>query len=222
MQRNHFSHNPGLRLLRAGPQSLDDAELLSVIVQFGPRDKAGVEKGQRLLDHFAGLEGIARAGVWALARGPGMTPCRSGRLAAACELAARLAEPPHALDDPIVNPRDSRSYFKARLAQSRRESFACLYLDTRHRPIDFQVVFEGTVDTAAVYPREIVRFCIERDASAVIVGHNHPSGVAEPSHADLAITRRLKEALGLLDIRLLDHLIVTGGSIYSFAEAGHL
>lgn len=205
-------------LLCRGAQSMSTAELLALLLGPGG-DPLGL--ADHLLNRLGGLAGVARSSGWELRRQAGIGEARAARVLCAAELSVRLAEPP-CQPDPVASPADSRRYFSARLGHRRRESFACLYLDTRHRPIDFQVLFEGTIDSAAVYPREILRHCLERDASAVIVGHNHPSGDPAPSHADVAITGRLKEALGLLEIRLLDHLIVAGRQCYSMAEHGRL
>ncbi len=205
-------------LLQYGPQSLTTTELLGLLL--GPGGNPwGVAAGT--LEALGGLEGLSKASAWQLRRQTGIGDGRATRVLCAMELAARRQRDTVAAD-PIASPGHSHRYFAARLANFRRESFGCLYLDTRHRPIDFQILFQGTVDSAAVYPREVLRHCLERDASAVVVGHNHPSGDPHPSHADITITTRLKDALSLLDIRLLDHLIIAGSRVYSFAEHGRI
>ena len=122
----------------------------------------------------------------------------------------------------ISNPRHTRDYLRLHLASREHEIFAILFLDTRHRVIEFVPLFRGTVDGASVYPREVVKEALRRNAAAVILAHNHPSGVAEPSQADELITTRIRDALALVDIRVLDHLVVTGDAIVSFAERGLL
>ncbi|MEM6936844.1 MAG: DNA repair protein RadC [Pseudomonadota bacterium] len=205
-------------LLHRGAHSMSTAELLALLL--GPGGDP-LSLADDLLDRVGGLAGVARSSGWDLRRLRGIGDARATRVLCVTELAARLAAPLRP-PDTVASPADSRRYFGARLGHRRRECFGCLYLDTRHRPVDFQILFEGTIDSAAVYPREILKQCVERDASAVIVGHNHPSGDPAPSHADLSLTRRLKDALDLLDIRLLDHLIVAGQRCFSFAEHGRL
>jgi len=123
---------------------------------------------------------------------------------------------------PISNPRHTRDYLRLQLAPYEHEIFAILFLDNRHRVIEFVPLFRGTIDGASVHPREVVKEALRRNAAAVILAHNHPSGVAEPSNADELITTRIRDALALVDIRVLDHLVVTGNDIVSFAERGLL
>ncbi len=206
------------QLLNQGAETLSTVELIALLI--GPGGNSW-KVAANMLRSLGGLNEIPKASGWSLRQQPGIGDSRAARLLCAMEIAARLRQPCPS-EKPIVSPGHSGRYFSARLAALPRESFACLYLDTRHRPIDFQVLFQGTIDCAAIYPREVVRHCLERNASAVIVGHNHPSGDTQPSQADMTITGRLKDALGLLDIRLLDHLIVAGNQLYSFAEHGQL
>ncbi len=122
--------------------------------------------------------------------------------------------------DCITNPEATRDYLKLRLYGLHYEVFACIYLDTRHRVIRYEELFRGTIDGASVHPREVVRKVMATNAAAVIIAHNHPSGLPEPSQADIRITQRLKEALALIEVRVLDHLIVGDGEAVSLAERG--
>ena len=137
------------------------------------------------------------------------------------ERAMQILEQRHAAgSDPLRSPADLRRYLRMRMAELQHEEFGCLFLDNRHRVIEFTELFRGTIDGAAVYPREVVKACLQRNASAVIFYHNHPSGITEPSQADITLTKRLKEALGLVDIRVLDHVVVSGTESTSLAERG--
>lgn len=124
--------------------------------------------------------------------------------------------------DPLSNPQASRDYLIAHLSEREHEIFTCLYLDNRHRIIDCEELFRGTIDGCSVHPREVVKQALAHNAAAVILAHNHPSGIAEPSQADLHLTRRLREALGLVEIRVLDHMVIGGVEVVSFAERGLL
>src|SRR5690606_7643296 len=150
----------------------------------------------------------------------GLGPARIARLAAAVELGRRYLEAPALQRTALRAPSDAARVFRAQLADLPHEVFSCLFLDTRHRVICYEELFRGTVDGAAVYPREVLKRSLHHNASAVIVGHNHPSGVAEPSEADRSITVKLARALALVDVRLLDHVVVSRGGHVSLAERG--
>jgi DNA repair protein RadC len=142
------------------------------------------------------------------------------QLQAGMEMARRVLDEPLRQGEPLRSPEDTRSYLASRLAHFPHEVFAGLFLDNRHRVIKYRELFRGTIDGAAVYPREVVRQALDDNAAAVIFAHNHPSGVAEPSQADISLTRRLREALGLVDIRVLDHMVIGHGEVISLAERG--
>ncbi len=214
------AERPREKLLTAGPQALSDAELLAIFLRSGTRGLSAVELARGLIRDFGGLRRLMRADQNSLCATPGLGPAKYAQLQAVLELARRhLAEPlqhGQALNDPA----ETRRYLNARLCDHASEVFACLFLDTRHRLIVYEELFRGTIDGATVHPREVVRRALQHNAAAVILAHNHPSGVAEPSDADRRITRRLQEALALVDIRVLDHLVVGDQVSVSFAERG--
>jgi DNA repair protein RadC len=215
------SERPRERLLAHGAAALSDAELIAVLIGNGTVGCDAVATGRALLGQ-AGSLGRLLADPDHLPRVSGVGPAKRARIVAALELARRslgedLVELPR-----IENPADSAEYFRARLLHLPHEVFAVLFLDTRHRVLAYEELFRGTIDGASVYPREVVRACLRHRASAVIFAHNHPSGVAEPSPADQEITQVLVEALRLMDIRVLDHLVVGHGEPVSMANLGML
>jgi DNA repair protein RadC len=214
------SERPRERLLAAGPKALSDGELLAVLLGTGHRGLPVLELARVLLEHFGGLTGLLGRGAGELARTRSLGPARAARLAAALELGRRYLEAPLSPRYPLGAPADAARYLKARLLDLPHEVFCCLFLDARHRLIRYEELFRGTIDGATVYPREVVKRALEHNASAVIVGHNHPSGVSEPSDADRSITQKLARALALVEIRLLDHVVVSRGGHVSLAERG--
>lgn len=211
------TERPRERLLSHGPAALSDAELLAVLLGSGTRGKSAVEMSRELLAAAGSLAALLGAEIAPVS---GLGPAKRARLAASLELARRcLCEELKELPA-LSNPSDSARFIKSRLAHLPYEVFACLYLDNRHRVLEFEELFRGTIDGASVHPREVVRACLKHNAAAVIFAHNHPSGVAEPSAADRAITRELREALGLVGIRVLDHLVVGAGQPTSMAARG--
>ena len=212
---------PREKLLSRGSSALSDAELLAVLLGSGSRGKDALALGRELLTAAGGLAALlGRTGQPILVSGLG--PAKHARIAAALELARRsLAE--QLLEKPSLgNPRDSGDFLRARLRHLPYEVFGCLYLDNRHRVLAFEELFRGTVDGASVHPREVVRACLQHNACAVIFAHNHPSGVAEPSAADRAITHELRDALQLVGVRVLDHLVIGSGEPVSMAARGLL
>jgi len=212
---------PREKLLARGSGALSDAELLAVLLGSGVRGKDAIALGRELLVN-AGSLGALLGRPDSSVRAAGLGPAKRARIAAALELARRsLAE--QLREAPALgNPRDSGDYLSARLRHLPYEVFGCLYLDNRHRVLAFEELFRGTVDGASVHPREVVRACLQHNACAVIFAHNHPSGVAEPSAADRAITRELREALQLVGVRVLDHLVIGHGEPVSMAARGLL
>jgi DNA repair protein RadC len=183
---------------------------------------AGGELAARLLDRFGGLRPLLHAPPEDLAAERGIGEARSAMIRALPELARRYFESALAPGEVVRSPADTEAFLQARIRHLGHEVFCCLFLDNRHRVLCFEEMFRGTIDGTSVYPREVVKEALALNAAAVILAHNHPSGVAEPSQADERITRRLKSALELVDIRLLDHLIIGDGRATSMASRGLL
>ncbi len=214
------SERPRERLIALGPQSLSDGELIAILLGTGVRGASATDLARRLLEQLGGLAGVLGNGAAELAQAPGVGPARAARLVAALELGRRYLCAPGGPRPALGAPLDAARYLSARLLDLPHEVFCCLFLDTRHRLIRYEELFRGTIDGATVYPREVVKRALQCNASAVILGHNHPSGVAEPSEADRNITVKLAKALALVEIRLLDHLVVSRGGHVSLAERG--
>jgi DNA repair protein RadC len=213
---------PREKLLDRGPAALTDAELLAVLLRTGVRGRSAVDLARALLVEFGGLRALVAAAPRELASRAGVGPAKCAQLQAAAELGRRQLGERLARGTPLVDPDATRRFLVARLRDLPHEVFACLFLDNRHRVIAFEELFRGTLDGASVHPREVVKATLRHNAAALILAHNHPSGVAEPSDADRLITRRLREALGLVDVRVLDHFVVGDGEAVSFAERGWL
>jgi DNA repair protein RadC len=215
------SERPREKLLARGSTALSDAELLAVLLGSGSRGKDAIALGRELLAS-AGSLGALLAQPEQPLRISGLGPAKHSRIAAALELARRSLAEQLQQKPSLGNPRDSGDYLRAQLRHLPYEVFGCLYLDNRHRVLGFEELFRGTVDGASVHPREVVRACLKHNACAVIFAHNHPSGVAEPSAADRAITHELRDALQLVGVRVLDHLVIGSGEPVSMAARGLL
>lgn len=213
---------PRERLLASGPRNLSDTDLLAVFLGTGIAGRPVMQLARDLIDEAGGLRLLVEREPAELARLPGVGPARAARFMAAMEIARRCLEQNLVRADALANPAQTRRFLTARLRHLRYEVFCCLFLDSQHRVIAFRELFRGTIDGASVYPREVLAECMAHNAAAVIFAHNHPSGVAEPSLADRQITRRLSEALALVDVRVLDHVVVGEGEPVSFAERGLL
>lgn len=211
---------PRERLFRYGPGALSDPELLAVLLQSGLRGRTAIDLGRDLLQHFGSLRGLLTAAPAALRAQRGLGPAKCAALQAALELSRRHLRECLQRGDALSSPEHTRRFLAAQLRDRTQEVFACLFLDSRHRVIRYSELFQGTVDGATVHPREVVRQALELNAAAVIAAHNHPSGVPEPSTADRSLTRRLGDALALVDVRLLDHVVIGDGDWVSFAERG--
>jgi DNA repair protein RadC len=213
---------PREKLLEHGAHVLSDAELLALLLGSGVRGRSAVEIARGLIAEFGSLRKLLCADSPRCLAAAGMGRARYATLQAAVELARRhFREALHA-GPALAAPEATRNFLLAQLRDRPYEVFCCLFLDSRHRLIAFEELFRGTIDRAGVHPREVLRQTLLHNAAAVILAHNHPSGVLEPSQADEFITRRLKEALALLDVRVLDHFIIGDGLCFSFAEAGLL
>ena len=216
------TEQPREKLLGNGPTALSDAELLAIFLRTGTRGLTAVDLARDLLIRFDGLRSVLEADLNSFCQSKGLGMAKFVQLQAALELGKRYLESTLKREPVLSKPKDTRDYLKARLRAYPYEVFACLFLDNRHRVICFEELFTGTIDGASVHPREVVKRALFHNAAAVILAHNHPSGVAEPSRADQNITQRLKEALSLVDIRILDHFVIGDGETVSFAERGLL
>jgi DNA repair protein RadC len=208
------------KLAAAGAAALSDVELLAVLLGTGAGRLPVAELAAGLLRDFGGLRGLLQARQDTLLRQRGLGPAKSAKLLAVLELSRRYLQEMLVRGNPIESPEVTEQYLKSVLRDHPHEVFACLFLDTRHRVIAFEELFHGTIDGATVYPRVVAEKALRHGAAALIAAHNHPSGVSEPSLADQAITRRLKDALALLDIRLLDHFVIGDGRPVSMAARG--
>ncbi|OOG57954.1 DNA repair protein RadC [Rhodanobacter sp. C03] len=212
---------PREKLLARGSAALSDAELLAVLLGSGSRGKDAIALGRELLASAGSLGALLGQPEPPIRIG-GLGPAKRARITAALELARRSLAEQLQQKPSLGNPRDSGDYLRAQLRHLPYEVFGCLYLDNRHRVLGFEELFRGTVDGASVHPREVVRACLRHNACAVIFAHNHPSGVAEPSAADRAITHELRDALQLVGVRVLDHLVIGSGEPVSMAARGLL
>ena len=213
---------PRERLLALGPASLADAELLAILLRTGVRGKSAVDLARQLLGRFGSVSALLEAGTAGIEETPGLGSAKLAQLRAALELARRALREEISARDALSSPRAVRDYLRLALAGREHEVFVVLLLDAQHRVIAFEELFKGTLTQTSVYPREVVKCALKHNAAALIFAHNHPSGVAEPSHADEILTRSLKGALALVDIQVLDHFIVAGTRTMSFAERGLL
>ena len=211
---------PREKLLQRGAANLSDAELLAIFLRTGIRGQSAVELARDLLTSFGGLRPLLAADTATLQKTRGLGTAKTAALQATLEIARRHWAATLQRETALSNPAATRHYLSAHLRDRSCEVFAALFLDNRHRVIVFRELFRGTIHGAQVHPREVAREALQHNAAAVIVAHNHPSGIAEPSAADRAITDRLKQALELLDVRLLDHVIVGDGEMVSMAERG--
>ncbi len=213
---------PRERLRAAGAAQLSDAELLALVLGRGVSGRSALGIARGLLNRFGGMRGVLNASLGDLEAERGVGPGKAAALLAARECCCRYLQEKMTPGKAIRSPGDSREFLIARLRDRPHEVFCCLFLDNRHRVLAFEELFQGTIDNTTVYPREVVRQALRRNAAAVILAHNHPSGVAEPSEADQLITRRIRSALELIDVRLLDHFVVGDGICTSLAGRGLL
>jgi DNA repair protein RadC len=215
-----LDERPREKLLAKGAAALSDAELLAILLRTGTAGHSALDLAREILKNFQSLRKLIASDQQRFCAEPGLGPARFAELQAAAEIARRQLTESLRVGPSLSSPRATREFLSAKLRDLEHEVFCCLYLDKRHRLIHFEELFRGTIDGASVHPREIVKIALQRNSAAIIVAHNHPSGVAEPSQADELITQRVKEALALVDIRLLDHIIVGDGSCVSLAERG--
>jgi DNA repair protein RadC len=213
---------PRERLIREGAQALSDAELLALFLRVGVRGRNAVDLGRDLIARFGSLHALLGASVGQLSSVHGLGPAKATQLRAIMELARRAIGEQLAAGATLSSPDAVRQYLRLHLARQAHESFFVLFLDVKNRLIASEEMFRGTLTHTSVYPREVVKAALGHNAASVLLAHNHPSGVAEPSTADLMLTRALMQALALVDVRVVDHFVVAGSQVHSFAEHGQL
>jgi DNA repair protein RadC len=212
---------PRERLLAKGAAALTDVELVAVLLRTGMRGKSAVDLARDLVQQFKNISGVLEAGA-RLESIKGLGPAKAAQFAAAIELARRSLEEKLRESAALTSPGAVRDYLRLKLGRREEEVFVCIWLDAQHKVIEIDPAFTGTLTQTSVYPREIVKKALARNAAAVIFAHNHPSGVAQPSQADELLTRTLKDALALVEVKVLDHFVVAGNQAISFAERGLL
>lgn len=212
---------PREKLLLKGAEALSDAELLAIFLRTGVKGFSAVDLARNLLSESGGLSQLLSANEQQFCQSKGVGQAKYVQLQAVVEMSRRYLSERMQRGDALNSVDDVKNYLKSSLQKYPFEVFACLFLDNKHRVIKYEELFRGTIDSSTVHPREVVRRALYHNAAAVVLAHNHPSGVAEPSQSDQMITDKLKHALGLIDVRLLDHFII-GDEVTSFAERGYL
>ena len=213
---------PRERLIAQGAKSLSDAELLAIFLRTGLPGKSAVELAREMLEHFGTLNRLWGASLDEFCAVPGLGPAKYAQLHAVLELARRTTAEELVAGVALTSPDTVKHYLKLQLARERQECFYVLFLDVKNRLIACEEMFRGTLTHTSVYPREVVKTALGHNAAGVMLAHNHPSGSPEPSEADLLLTRSLVQALALVDVRTLDHFVVAGAHVHSFAENGQM
>jgi DNA repair protein RadC len=216
------SERPREKLLQKGAQALSDGELLAIFLRTGVQGKSAVDLARDLLVRFGNLGGIFSASQKDITSVHGMGMSKFVQLQATFEMVHRALGEKMQERDALTSPDQVRDYLRLQLGGLPHEVFVALFLDAQNRLIHSETLFSGTLTQTSVYPREVIKRALHHNAGAVIFAHNHPSGVAEPSRADEMLTKALKEALALVDVKVLDHFVVAGNTVYSFAERGKL
>ncbi|MFZ6673856.1 RadC family protein [Undibacterium sp. Xuan67W] len=213
---------PRERLIKFGAQALSDAELLAVFLRVGVSGKSAVDLGRDMLSQFGSLTGLFAADIKNFSAMHGLGNAKYAQLHAVLELAKRAISEELQAAPLLSSPQAVKSYLQLMIGSKPYESFAVLFLDIKNRLITSSELFRGSLSQASVYPREVVKAALQHNAASIILAHNHPSGSAEPSDADITLTRTLKQTLALVDVRVLDHFIVANPHVYSFAEHGQI
>ena len=214
------AERPREKLLEQGSASLSDAELLAIFLRTGVSGKSAVDLARHLLAEFGSLRALLEADLNAFCGQLGLGPAKFSQLQAVLEMGRRHLAERLRRDSALESPQAVRDYLKSLLRHEPHEVFGCLFMDSKHRKLAFEVLFRGSIDSASVYPRQVVKRALAHNAAAVIFCHNHPSGITEPSQADRTLTQRLIEALDLIEVRVLDHFIVGDGEPLSMVEYG--
>ena len=217
-----IQQRPRERLISEGAAALSDSELLALFLRVGVRGRSAVELGRDLLLQFGSIQGLFSASLSQFSAVHGLGPAKFAQLQAVMELAQRAMAEELRAGQLLSSPDTVRQYLRCTLGRQGHESFVVLFLDVKNRLLASEEMFRGTLTHTSVYPREVVKAALAHNAASVLLAHNHPSGSAEPSEADLLLTRALTQALALVDVRVLDHFIVAGASVHSFAEHGQL
>ncbi len=213
---------PRERLLSEGAAALSDPELLALLLRVGVKGRSAVELGRDLLLQFGSIQGLFAASLSQFSAVHGMGPAKFAQLQAVMELAQRAIGEQLQAGELLGSPDAVRQYLRCTLGRQAHESFVVMFLDVKNRLLASEEMFRGTLSHTSVYPREVVKAALAHNAAGVLLAHNHPSGTPEPSEADLLLTRALVQALALVDVRVLDHFVVAGANVHSFAEHGQL
>lgn len=213
---------PRERLIRQGAQALSDPELLAVFLRVGVKGSSAVELGRQLIEHFGSLREMFGASLGEFSQVHGVGPAKFAQLQAVLELARRAIGEQLQAGQTMGSPEAVKQYLRLNLSPKAHESFMVLFLDVKNRLIASEEMFRGTLTHTSVYPREVVKAALAHNAAGVMLAHNHPSGAPEPSESDLLLTRALMQALALVDVRILDHFVVAGPQVHSFAEHGQI
>ncbi|MGE5452654.1 MAG: RadC family protein [Acidobacteriota bacterium] len=213
---------PREKLLSLGPAALADAELLALLLRTGMKGLGVLQLAEKVLSDLGGLPGLLQADTARLGRIKGLGPAKRSELIAVMELARRSLHTDLQSQPVFSNPQAVKEFLQMQLGGRQHEVFGVLFLDAQHRLIAFEELFRGTLSQTSVYPREVVKQALAHNAGAVVLTHNHPSGVLEPSRADELLTQTLKSSLQLIDVRVLDHIVVGRSACLSFAERGLL
>ncbi len=216
------NERPREKLIQQGASALSDAELLAIFLRTGIKGKSAVDVARGLLSYFGGLRQMLEAPLADMCQAPGVGIAKCVQLQAALEMSKRYQYEQLSYGNALTSPQLTRDYLQSCLRHRQQEVFMVLLLNSQHQVLASEELFVGTIDNANVYPREVVKLVLAHNAAAVIFAHNHPSGVAEPSQADIRITKRLADALALVDVRVLDHMVVGEGEVASLAERGQI
>lgn len=214
------AERPREKLLERGASSLSDAELLAIFLRTGVSGRSAVDLARHLLNQFGSLRALLEANLTAFSSELGLGPAKFAQLQAVMEMARRNMGEDLKRDSVLENPTQVRRYLKALLRHEQHEVFGCLFLDSKNRVQTFEVLFHGSINTAHVHARQVVKRALAHNSAGLILCHNHPSGVKDASEADIDLTRHLKQALALVDVVVLDHLIIGDGDPLSMAEYG--
>ncbi|KQQ53804.1 hypothetical protein ASF84_18535 [Pseudomonas sp. Leaf127] len=214
------AERPRERLLSMGATSLSDAELLAIFLRTGVAGHSAVDLARHLLGQFGSLRTLLESDLAAFSAHLGLGPAKFAQLQAVLEMARRHMAETLRRDSALENPDQVRRYLKSLLRHEPHEVFGCLFLDSKHRVLAFEVLFHGSINAAYVHPRQVVKRALAHNAASLILCHNHPSGVSEPSRADIELTKRLMETLALIDVEVLDHVIIGDGEPLSLVERG--